>query len=206
MELKHSRLFQNTGIDTSPIERKQFPANYTIELEGDESTYIAVVLEGSIHVQAYTLSGHTITINTLTAGMIYGDVLLYGTINHNYPGNLITAQPTTIAVVPNDLVRHHLRTNTVFQDNFLTLLADKVYIYNWHSKLLSQDTIRDKILFYLHEEIRIQGANRIHLNMTKEELARKLYVQRPSLSRELAAMKQDGLIEYDRKTITLLAS
>ena len=41
-------------------------------------------------------------------------------------------------------------------------------------------------------------------NMTKEELANELYMQRPSLSRELIKMKQDGLIEYDRYSITIL--
>ena len=39
--------------------------------------------------------------------------------------------------------------------------------------------------------------------MTKEELANQLFVQRPSLSRELSRMKIDGLIDYDRYTITI---
>ncbi len=39
--------------------------------------------------------------------------------------------------------------------------------------------------------------------MTKEELANQLFVQRPSLSRELAKMKKDGIIDYDRYTITI---
>jgi len=40
--------------------------------------------------------------------------------------------------------------------------------------------------------------------MSKEELANLLFVQRPSLSRELIKMKQEGLIQYDRKTITMI--
>ena len=43
-----------------------------------------------------------------------------------------------------------------------------------------------------------------NLNTTKKALAEKFGVQRTSLSRELAKMKKDGLIDYDVKTITLL--
>ena len=40
--------------------------------------------------------------------------------------------------------------------------------------------------------------------MTKEELANQLFIQRPSLSRELGKMKKEGLIDYDRYTVTIL--
>ena len=35
-------------------------------------------------------------------------------------------------------------------------------------------------------------------------MARKLGIPRPSLSRELAALKADGWIEYDRDTIRIM--
>ncbi len=74
---------------------------------------------------------------------------------------------------------------------------------NTKSKLLSQDTIRDKILFYLYQQKQIQFSDKIKLNMTKEELANLLFIQRPSLSRELIKMRDEGLIDFDRWTITL---
>ena len=85
----------------------------------------------------------------------------------------------------------------------MRLLSDKSYELNYKSRLLSQDSVRDKILFYLFHQKRIQKSRKIYLNMTKEELANQLFVQRPSLSRELAKMKKDGIIDYDRYTITL---
>ena len=39
----------------------------------------------------------------------------------------------------------------------------------------------------------------------KEELASMMSLNRPSLSRELMRMRDEGLIEYDRNSITLLA-
>jgi CRP-like cAMP-binding protein len=40
--------------------------------------------------------------------------------------------------------------------------------------------------------------------MSKQQFAEYIGVQRPSLSRELINMRDEGLIEFDRKTITIL--
>ena len=203
MELKDIRLFKNTNIDTSNLAIKEYPTNYTVEIEGELSTYVGIVLEGRINVKSYSLAGKDFTTNSLTEGMVYGDVLLYGLESNVYPGNLVTSGKTKIAILPGEEVRHHIKTNTQFVENYLSLLSDKVLNINYKSKLLSQDSIRDKILFFLHQESRTQNSNKVILNMTKEDLANILFVQRPSLSRELIKMKEDGLIEYDRWTITL---
>ena len=54
------------------------------------------------------------------------------------------------------------------------------------------------------EEIRKTGSNKVILNMTKEELASMMSLNRPSLSRELMRMKKEGLIDYDKNSITYL--
>ncbi len=203
MQLKDVKLFSNTDIDISKIEIKEYPSNYTIEIEGDKSLYLGIILEGRVFVRAYSLSGKDFIISTLDPGMVFGDVLLFGTKSNTYPGNLITNGKTLIAILPNDEVRHLIQTSPNFSTNYLSLLSDKVYSINHKSKLLSQDSVRDKILFYLHQEMKQQQNNKIHLNMSKEELANNLFMQRPSLSRELIKMREEGLIEFDRWTITL---
>lgn len=203
MELKDIKLFHNTNIDIDKIEVNEYPSNYTIELEGDPSLYIGIVLEGRVFVKAYSLSGKDFIISTLDPGMIFGDVLLFGTKSNTYPGNLITSGKTVIAIIQNNQVRDLILTSPNFATNYLSILSDKVYSINHKSKLLSQDSVRDKILFYLHQEMKHQQNNKIKLNMTKEELAKNLYMQRPSLSRELIKMRDEGIIEYDRWTITL---
>ena len=203
MLIQHTKLFKNTNIDTSIIQIKEFPANYTIELEGELSEYIGIILEGTIHVKAYSLAGKNFTITALEPGKIFGDILIFGSETHIYPGNLITTVPTKIAIIPNDDVKHFVFNDKIFLSNYLETLSDKVHDMNTKSKLLSQDTIRDKILFYLYQQKQIQFSDKIKLNMTKEELANLLFIQRPSLSRELIKMRDEGLIDFDRWTITL---
>lgn len=203
MELHQTQLFQGTNLDTSKVPVRKYSANQTIEHEGNTSTHVGIILQGSVQIETSTAQGSPIIISVLTEGMEYGDVLIYGNKRHTYPGNIVTKEPTTIAMIPNDDITEFVNTNEIFRNNYLKILSNKVVTGTLNSKLLAQDTLRDKILYYLAQERIQQHSNTIQLNQTKEELAHFLHVKRPSLSRELAHMKQEGLIDYNRKTITI---
>lgn len=203
MELRDCILFKNTRVDIDRIEVRVFPNDYTFAIESDVSKSIGIVLEGRMLVKAYTLKGSNFTINSIEQGQIFGDILIFSDEHNTFPGSLVTQGKTKIALIPNKTFKKFLFNDNDLLKNFLRLLSDKSYALNYKSKLLSQDSVRDKILFYLLHQKRIQKSSVIKLNMTKEELANQLFVQRPSLSRELAKMKKDKVIDYDRYTITI---
>lgn len=204
MKLHDVPLLKNTSLDFRKVDIASFPKGYVIENEGNLSEYIGIVLTGSISIESYSLAGHTFIIRTLSEGMIYGDVLIFGNHSLNYPGTIIAREHTLIAKISNSLFKKWLVESQTLLYNYLGLLSDKTYELNSKYKLLTQDTLRDKILHYLNEQKKIQKSQTILLNQTKEELAATLFVRRPSLSRELINMKEEGLIDYTRSTITIL--
>ena len=203
MKLQDCLLFKNTRVDLNKIEIRDYPNNYTFAMESDISRSIGIVLEGRVLIKAYTLGGSNFTLNSIEQGQIFGDILIFSNEHNTFPGSLVTQGKTKIALIPNRVFEKFLFNDNDLLRNFLRLLSDKSYELNYKSRLLSQDSVRDKILFYLFHQRRIQKSRTIYLNMTKEELANQLFVQRPSLSRELAKMKRDGIIDYDRYTITI---
>lgn len=203
MKLHDCKLFKNTKINIDEIKIYNYPNNYFFALESDISKAIGIVLEGRILVKTYSLSGNNFTLNTIETGDIFGDILLFSDEYKTFPGNLITQNETKIALISNEIFTKFLFNDNIFLQNFLKIISNKSYALNYKNRLLGQDSVRDKILFYLLRQKRIQKNNVIKLNMTKEELANQLFIQRPSLSRELIKMKNDGLIDYDRYTITL---
>jgi CRP-like cAMP-binding protein len=203
MELKNVDLFRNSNIDINSVKLLDFPDKFTIADEGDISSNLGIVLEGKVHIKAYSLGGKNFTLNTLEPGHIFGDVMLYGQKTNTYPGMLVTQGKTRVAFISNTKFKTMLKSCPILLENFLKSLSDKAFEMNIKSKLLSQDSIRDKILFWVQQEKRIQGTNIVQLHMTKEELANHLFIQRPSLSRELIKMKNEGIIDYDRYTITI---
>lgn len=204
MKLESCKLFKNTRINLDEIKITTYDDGLTIALEDEISKNLSVVLEGKILVKAYSIAGKNFTMNTLLPGELFGDVLMFNKDHNTFPGSLITVGKTKIASIPNEEFSNFLKHDYDLMLNYLSLLSKKAYDLNYKSKMLSQDSVRDKILFFLYKEKQIQKSNTIKLNMTKEELANELYMQRPSLSRELIKMKRDGLIEYDRYSIKIL--
>ena len=113
-------------------------------------------------------------------------------------------EETEIILIKKDDFKVLLESNKEFLNNYLKHIAKINIEKTYKIKLLGQPSIREKIFFYLKEEIRKTGSNKVILNMTKEELASMMSLNRPSLSRELMRMKKEGLIDYDKNSITYL--
>ncbi len=69
---------------------------------------------------------------------------------------------------------------------------------------LSQDSIRKKIANYLLEEYKNQGSTTLNIPLTRKRMAELLNIPRPSLSRELGAMKDEGIIQLDKNIIEIV--
>ena len=82
----------------------------------------------------------------------------------------------------------------------LGIYARKTNLLNHKVQILSSGSLRQKIARYLEESRR---GNQVKLTMNREELADYLNVARPSLSRELIKMQQDGMIKLDRNLVTI---
>ena len=71
-------------------------------------------------------------------------------------------------------------------------------------EVVSKRTIREKLLAYLSIQTQLQGTRYFEIPLGRVELAEYLCVDRSALTRELAKMKEDGLIDYDRNCFRML--
>ena len=69
---------------------------------------------------------------------------------------------------------------------------------------LSQDSIRKKISNFLLSEHKNQNNTVLTFNYSRKKMAELLNIPRPSLSRELINMRDEGIIGFDKSTITIL--
>lgn len=85
----------------------------------------------------------------------------------------------------------------------MSLLSEKVLILNNKIKSLSLKTVKQKVVDYILQECISQKTNSIKLKGSKEDLALYLGIPRPSLSRELIKLRDEGLIDFDRHFINV---
>jgi CRP-like cAMP-binding protein len=88
--------------------------------------------------------------------------------------------------------------------NMIKIISKKAINLNKTIEYLSVKSIRQKIAYYLLDQYKKTKSRNFMLDMNRNELSDFLNVTRPSLSREMANMRDEGLIDFHRSSIKLL--
>ncbi len=173
-----------------------------IHFEGDECSNFELILSGVIVVDRIDEFGNLFTISTFTKDDILGGNMLFSK-NPYYPMTITAQEDAVILEIARETLFDIFCENPVFLRGFLAYISDHTFILGDKIKTTVYRPLREKLLHYLRREQNLQGSSRIQLNQSKKKLAEHLGVQRSSLSRELAKMRDEGLIAFDRYSITL---
>lgn len=208
--LKTCILFKNmeiTSIDNL-LSKSNYSINYYnkdtfIAYEGDSCTSIGIVLSGNIEIQKAFASGKTVTIAKLSSGNIFGEVIIFSEVN-KYPSTILSASDTSVLFISKTDIIKLCSLNNIMLSNFMGLLSNKILVLNKKLKNLSYETLRQRITNLLLEYYTTSNCLMFQLEYSRQEMAEQLGVPRPSLSRELSNMKNDGLIDYHKNTFKIL--
>lgn len=192
-------LFNNVTIDYSKyIKRVHFKKGQIVFNEGEECKFLGIIESGQIEVSTLTPLLYEYSINTLNGGDIFGDIVLFSD-SPLYQGDAKAIKETFVLYISKQNFLHMLNLDKVLLENYLKILSKKRLITQGRIKVLSQKSIKDKVLFLLNKKLN----NGIYYFNSKEDLAKYLNVPRPSLSRTLIELKNEGLIEYGRHFIKI---
>lgn len=181
---------------------KSYKKNTVIYLQNEKCSTFDIILKGAICIQGINLNGNTLSVTTFTTGDCIGGNLLFSK-EGLYPMTVLAKTDSSILKLKKEFILKLCQINLSFLNNFLASISTKNLILADTIKTLSYKSIRECIIDFVRYESYAQKSNKIKLDLTKKELAEKFGVQRTSLSRELCKMKNEGLIDYDTKTITL---
>lgn len=171
--------------------------------EDDECKTLNMLLDGKIEIQNIDPMGKVLSIAEFSKGEIFGEMLIFSDRN-TYPINVLSKSSTVVLHMQKDAVISLCQNNSGFLYEYLRIISNKAMLLNMKLGQVTLKTIRQKICNYILTEHTHKNSNSIHLPMTKKEWADKLGVQRPSLSRELIKLKEEGLIDYDKNIITII--
>lgn len=161
-----------------------------------------IILEGQVSVQNIVESGNVLTIYVFSTRDIIGANLIFSSSNY-FPMTVVATSGTTILHMQKEMIIQLCKSNESFMVGFMKSISDRTIILTDKINAISLKTIRKSIIDFLRYEYHIQKNNVIKLNVSKKDLAERLGIQRSSLSRELNKMRNDGLLNYDAKTITV---
>ena len=181
----------------------QYGKNNIVHFVGEVCSKLEIILSGKVVIERIDESGNLMTIAEFYGGDVLGGNLMFSK-NPYYPMTVTSKDATLILEINKNRLFSLFSDNHEFLKSYLEYVSDHTVILGDRIKHYVNRTIRESIISYLDYECKKQNSNIIKLSMTKKALAEKIGVQRTSLSRELAKMRDDGLIKFDLDSIELL--
>jgi CRP-like cAMP-binding protein len=181
---------------------KNYPKNSIIHMDGDKCKKIEIILSGNVVVDRIDYSGNLFTITGFKEGGLLGANLLFSN-NPYYPMTITANKDTVLLEIQKEFLLELLWENKKFLISYLKFSSTNTERLTKKLKHSVNKTIRENIINFLKNKYSKKNSLIINLNMTKKQLAENFGVNRTSLSRELKKMKNEGLIDFDNKSIEI---
>lgn len=166
-----------------------------------DENIIGIVINGYIQITKTDYNGNTTIIEKLENNSIFGT--LFSNISNN-EYQIITKKDTELIIIDYNRI---LKSNNIiyytFTQNLLKIISTKISEKNDRIEILTEKTIRNRLLKYFQIISKKSGSRNIYLPISFTELAEYLAVDRCAMTREIKNLKDDNIIQINNKVIKL---
>lgn len=173
---------------------KNYAKDSIVFYEGDDSSYLHILLEGSIKLYKTTPKGTQIQINRLGAPDLIGEYACFE--NQPYPATCEFITDGTLGLLPFEVVFKHL-SNPNFSLEIIKSLTGKVGLL---SALVHKETVLSSEAKVA--DLMLQKLSLFH-RLKNNELASILNLTPETFSRILTKFKKEGIISVEKQKITV---
>lgn len=177
--------------------------NGVILAEGDSADRLGILLSGRVEVQKTHSTGSSVTIAHLKKGQTIGEAVLFRRDNV-VPATVTATGPCSVMFIGKQELLRLFTKDTGILTSFIENLSERLVLVNRKIENLSAGPLRRRIIDFLLEQGALQASDVLKLPFSRKEWAEHLNTARPSLSRELGFLRDQGWIIFKGNEITLL--
>lgn len=178
-----------------------------ITVEGMPFEGIGILLEGRALITRSNEAGESILMDHVLPGQIFGEMIAFSS-RTTWPATVVADSEVAVMFLDkNSFVSQCHQVCSWHQQlmlNLMRIISNKALFLNRKVNYLSIKSMRAKLSKLLLEFSKDQNGKMIHMPFNRNEMAEFLNVSRPSMSRELARMKKENLIDYHQNTFKIL--
>ena len=207
-----TRLFDN--IDKKEIsnilnnfksQKKLYEKGNIIIDMGDKVEAIYLILNGKIEISKEYDDTRKNIVNILESGEIFAEAMALST-------NKIS-QITAISLSKSEILKINIKyifdnnlekNKNIFIENLLKIISDKNKFLSMKNDILSQKSLRSKIILYLEYMSNMQKSEKINIPYSRDKLAEFISADRSALSRELNRLAKEKMIELNGNKINII--
>ena len=172
-------------------------------MEGTACQYADIIISGEMVASMMVSSGRIIRVAVHQSGKLLAPAFFFASDNQ-YP---VTVEATTDTTVfrlrPADL-ENILSYDPRLMMNYIKILSNVVSHLTKKVRMLSM-SVREKVMHYLEEQIKLQQSKDVLLPFSRQELADHFGIQKYSLQRCLNELKQEGAILVEGRHVKVLS-
>jgi len=188
-------------LDETQFTIKCFQKNEYLSHHGDPCRSLIILLKGSVRGEMFDISGKALKIEDIEAPRVIAPAFLFGK-NAHFPVDIIANNEVEILVFGKEEFIKLMQSEQIILKNYLDIISNRAQFLSKKIKFLSFKTIKEKIAIFFLEQSK--GRGRFELHQTQSQLAELFGIAQPSLARALKEMKEEGLIDNQRKTVTIV--
>ena len=169
--------------------------------ENENINHIGIIISGAVDMVKEDIWGNKTLLVRMRKNELFGETFACGSNNSSLVTFLVS-ENAKILFVPFSRVMRSCTMACAFHhrliENMVRIIAAKNRDLMRKVEVVSQRTIREKLLTYLSIQAQMQDSRYFEIPLGRVELAEYLCVDRSALTRELVRMKEEGLIDYDK--------
>ncbi|MBE6038586.1 MAG: Crp/Fnr family transcriptional regulator [Anaerofustis stercorihominis] len=210
--LKRSALF--TGMSDNDINEltryldtytKKYKKGEYVHYCGDNLDRCGIVLSGELQAQNVSYDGEVSISAVNYAGDVFGDLLMSSN-SVTSPVDVVAVKDSEVLFIPFGRIMTDGGGEALYRlrMNLLGEISEKYFALRKKISYLSASTVREKIVLFLTDRQSVAGKRSFRINISRQQMADILGVNRSALSRELSRMMEEGLIYFDRDYFEIL--
>lgn len=194
--------FKNNLSKCVNVTRKVFTNKQLIISNFSRKNLIGFITYGKASIIKTDINGNTTIMRELKEDDIFSNLFFQHSEDEIY---IISNNQTEVIFIDYYNILKNCSRNCPFHNNLVITLFDLLIKDNRKQnekiELLSQKTVRDKILYFLKQ--RMNKDNVFKVTTSYKAIAEYIVVDRSNLMRELNKLEKEGLIERNKNTIIM---
>ena len=193
-------------LENFKSQKKSYDKGNIIIDTGDKVESIYIILNGKIEISKEYDDTRKNIVNILESGEIFAEAIALST-NKISPITAISLNKSELIKIDiKNIFDNNLEKNNknIFIENLLKIISDKNKFLSIKNDILSQKSLRSKIILYLKYMSNMQKSKKITVPYSRDKLAEFISSDRSALSRELNRLAREKMIELNGNKINIL--
>lgn len=202
-EMDIDTIAENLSKCVNAHKKEFLPGEFILSYRGKKKV-IGVILKGNADLKRIDIKGNETILERLSKGNIFSEMFLEENEDSTF---LVSTTKTEVLFIDYHFIlkdcQIHCRYHNFVLNTLMKFMFSKTISLNSKIDILSQRSIKDKILTYLKKEALKKNSKTFTIPYSFQELADYLCIDRSAMMRELKNLQKEKKIKKEGRTFTI---